>query len=91
LSVRYRLRDLATFKKIMGSPGRGTPFTVRDLAETAGVSRSQIGRLLTGDLKHLDVNDAHAVTEALGVAVLVLFMPPASPNEGHADNRTSPT
>lgn len=79
LSVRYGLRDLETFKKIMESPGRGVPFTVRDLAEATGVSRSQIGRILTGELNHLDVNDAHAVAEALGVAVLVLFIPPASP------------
>ena len=77
--MRYRLRDLETFKKIMESPGRGVPYTVRDLADASGVSRSQIGRLLTGELDNLDVNDAHSVTEALGVAVLVLFMPPASP------------
>lgn len=79
MNVRYRLRDLDTFKKIMEAPGRGVPYTVRDLAEASGVSRSQIGRLLTGDLSNLDVNDAHAIAEALGVAVLVLFMPPASP------------
>ncbi|MFF9175913.1 helix-turn-helix domain-containing protein [Streptomyces sp. NPDC014793] len=77
--MRYTLRDLDTFKKIMEAPGRGTPYTVRDLADASGVSRSQIGRLLTRDLTHLDVNDAHSVSEALGVAVLVLFMPPASP------------
>jgi transcriptional regulator with XRE-family HTH domain len=89
--VRYCLRDLATFKKIMESPGRGVPYTVRDLAEATGVSRSQIGRLLTGDLDNLGVNDAHAVAEALGVAVLVLFMPPASPKQGHVDNSNTPT
>lgn len=77
--MRYVLRDLETFKKIMECPGRGVPYTVRDLAKASGVSRSQIGRLLTGDLTNLDVNDAHAVAEALGVAVLVLFVPPASP------------
>ncbi|MEV4041520.1 helix-turn-helix transcriptional regulator [Streptomyces sp. NPDC049744] len=75
----------------MESPGRGVPYTVRDLAEAAGVSRSQIGRLLTGDLDNLGVNDAHAVAEALGVAVLVLFMPPASPKQGHSDNSITPT
>lgn len=77
--MRYVLRDLELLRKIMESPGRGVPYTVRDLAVAAGVSRSQIGRLLTGDLTHLDVNDAHAVAEALGVAVLVLFIPPVSP------------
>ena len=79
MSARYVLRDLETFKKIMECPGRGVPYTVRDLADASGVSRSQIGRLLTRDLDNLDVNDAHAIAESLGVAVLVLFMPPVSP------------
>lgn len=77
--MRYALRDLNTFKKIMEAPGRGVPYTVRTLAEASGVSRSQIGRLLTGELDNLDVIEAHAVAEAFGVAVLVLFVPPASP------------
>lgn len=79
MNVRYALRDLETFKKIMECPGRGVPYSVRDLADATGVSRSQVGRLLTGELTHLDVNDAHSVSEAFGVAVLVLFVPPASP------------
>jgi transcriptional regulator with XRE-family HTH domain len=77
--VRYVLRDLDYFKKTMEHPGRGVPYTIRDLEDATGVSRSQIGRLHSGELDNLDVNDAHAVAEALGVAVLVLFMPPASP------------
>lgn len=83
--MRYVLRDLETFKKIMECPGRGVPYTVRSLAEVSGVSRSQIGRILTAELNHLDVMEAHAVAEALGVAVLVLFMPPSSPKQGHPD------
>lgn len=83
--MRYTLRDLQTFKAIMKAPGRGIPYTVRDLAEITGVARSQIGRLLTGELNNLDVNEAHAIAEALGVAVLVLFMPPASPKKGQPD------
>lgn len=79
MDVRYTLRDLEMFKKIMKSPGRGAPYTVRELADASGTSRSQIGRLLTGDLDSMSVNDAHAVSEALGVAILVLFIPPVSP------------
>lgn len=89
--MRYALRDLATFKKIMESPGRGAPYSVRTLAYAAGVSRSQVGRLISGELNSLDVAEAHAIAEALGVAVLVLFMPPASPKQGHPDSETSPT
>lgn len=77
--MRYTLRRLGQLKEIMEHPGRGVPYTVRDLADETGVSRSQIGRVLTGELDNLDVNDAHAISEALGVAVLVLFMPPVSP------------
>lgn len=85
MAVRYTLRDLDYFKKTMEHPGRGAPFSVRDLADASGVSRSQIGRILTGELDNLDVIEAHAISEALGVAVLVLFMPPPSPKQGHSD------
>lgn len=85
MAVRYTLRDLDYFKKTMEHPGRGAPYSVRDLAEASGISRSQIGRLLTGELDNLDVNEAHAIAEALGVAVLVLFMPPPSPKKGQPD------
>lgn len=77
--MRYILRDLDYFKKTMETPGRGVPYTIRDLADASGVSRSQIHRVLSGELDNLDVNDAHAIAESLGVAVLVLFMPPVSP------------
>ena len=91
MSVRYTLKSLDWFKWCMENPGRGARYTVRDLEEVSGVSRSQIGRVLTGELDNLDVNDAHAVTEAFGVSVLNLFMPPASPKEGQHDNGRSPT
>lgn len=77
--MRYTLRDLETLKKIMEHPGRGAPYSIRTLAEASGISRSQVGRLATGELPDLPVNEAHQMSEALGVAVLVLFMPPASP------------
>jgi hypothetical protein len=64
----------------MDHPGRGTPFSIRSLAKESCVNRSTIGHLLTGERDDIEMDDAHAVTEALGVAVLVLFMPPSSPN-----------
>lgn len=91
MSVRYVLRDLDTFRKIMKSPGRGVPYTVRSLAEASGVSRSQVGHLASGERSSLEVTDAHAVAEALGVAVLVLFMPPSSPDQGRTDSGMTPT
>lgn len=91
MNVRYTLKSLDWFKWCMENPGRGAHYTVRDLEEASGVSRSQIGRVLTGELDNLDVNDAHAVVEAFGVSVLNLFRPPASPKEGRPDNGKSPT
>jgi transcriptional regulator with XRE-family HTH domain len=89
MSVRYRLRRLGMLHELMEHPGRGTSYTIRDLAATAGVSRSQIGRLVKGETDNLGVIEAHAVAEALGVAVLVLFMPPVSPKSGQPDTRAS--
>jgi transcriptional regulator with XRE-family HTH domain len=77
--VRYTLRDRETLKKIMEHPGRGAPYSIRTLAEASGISRSQVGRLAAGELPDLPVSEAHQMSEALGVAVLVLFMPPVSP------------
>lgn len=79
LSVRYALRRLGQLKETMEHPGRGVPYSVRSLAAASGVSRSQVGRLVSGEIDSLDVNEAHQVAEALGVAVLVLFAPPSSP------------
>lgn len=79
--MRYVLRDLETFLRIMECPGRGQSYSIRDLASTAQVSKSKIERLVRGELDWLDVNEAHRVVEALGVAVLVLFTPPTSTSQ----------
>jgi len=76
--VRYVLRDLELFLKIMEHPGRGQSYSIRELALAAQVSKSKIERIVRGELDWLDVNEAHRVVEALGVRVLVLFDPPAS-------------
>lgn len=91
MSVRYTLRDLETFKKIMEHPGRGVRYSVRQLARASGVSRSQVGHLRTGRRTSLDEKQAIAIAEALGVRVLVLFTPPSSLNQGRPDNGISPT
>jgi hypothetical protein len=80
LNVRYDLRDPNTLRSVMEHPGRGTPYSIRELAETVGLKgHALIGHLLTGERKDCDVAIAHAIAEAVGVAVLVLFAPPASP------------
>lgn len=91
MSVRYTLRDLETFQKIMESPGRGVRYSVRQLARASGVSRSQVGHLRSGQRDSLEEDQAVAIAEALGVKVLVLFVPPPSLPQGRTGNETTPT
>lgn len=79
LRVRYTLRDREMLRKLMEHPGRGTPYSTRTLATAVGCHHSLIGRLLDGNQETCDLDVAHLVAELVGVAVLVLFMPPASP------------
>jgi hypothetical protein len=88
LRVRYTLRDPAVLKHCMDYPGRGVPYSTRTLAAAVGCHHSLIGRLLTGDQETCEMDDAHAISEATGVAVLVLFAPPASPKR--IDTATDP-
>jgi transcriptional regulator with XRE-family HTH domain len=71
----------------MDFPGRGKPYSVRTLAEESGVSQGVIEKLLTGRQPTADVDDATALSEAVGSAIFPLFAPPSSPNL----NRTSRT
>lgn len=79
--IRYTLRDPRLLMKIMEHPGTGVPYTVRTLAADASVSRGKIERLHCGKQASLPMDEAHAVAETLGVAILVLFAPPSSPNQ----------
>lgn len=80
LRVRYAIRDHDLLIKLMQNPGRGTPYSTRTLAEAVGCHHSLVHRLITGQQETVDMELAHDVAEAVGVAVLVLFDPPASPN-----------
>ena len=73
------LRNAQIFRWIMENPGRGKPYSIRTLAEASGVGRNLVEKLASGRQESADVNDAHSLAEALGVTVLVLFMPPSSP------------
>jgi len=78
MSRRYTLRDPEIFRWIMEHPGTGIPYSVRSLADAAGVTRGLVERLLNGTQRTADINSAHSLTEALGVTVLVLFAPSTS-------------
>lgn len=90
MNVRYHLRDLDYFQRTLKTPGRGIPYEPPELAQVAGISRSQMYRILAGEASEVPVTQAHALAEALGVAVLVLFMPPVSPEQGRVDTSIHP-
>jgi transcriptional regulator with XRE-family HTH domain len=78
--TRYTLKDPEKFRWLMKNPGRGRPYSVRELADACGCGHGLIQKLANGKQPTAGVLDAHAIAEALGVAVLVLFMPPVTPN-----------
>lgn len=90
MNVRYHLRDLDYFQRTLKTPGRGIPYEPPELAQFVGISRSQMYRILAGEVSEVPVTQAHAFAEALGVAVLVLFMPPVSPELGRTDTFVPP-
>lgn len=80
MRVRYTLRDRDLLAKVMDHPGRGTPYSTRSLAEAVGCHHSLVHRLLAGTQETVEMELAHAIADAVGVAVLVLFAPPAAPD-----------
>lgn len=90
MGVRYDLRSKQILRWVMDHPGRGVPHSARTLAVAIGRHHSLIGHLLTGERDDVDASDAHAIAEAVGVAVLVLFAPPSSPRQIESDTGTPP-
>lgn len=82
--MRYQLRDKNILRWCMEHPGRGAPYTTRTLGAAIHRHHSLIGHLLTGERRDAAAEDAQAIAEAVGVALLVLFAPPASPNQNAA-------
>lgn len=64
----------------MKNPGTGKPYGYDSLAEASGCGSGLIEKLAKGTQKTADVDDATAIAEAVGVAILTLFAPPATPN-----------
>jgi hypothetical protein len=75
----------------MKNPGRGAPYGYDSLAEASGCGSGLIEKLATGRQRTADMEDAHSLVESLGVALLVLFAPPASPELDDPSPRIPPT
>lgn len=65
----------------MKNPGTGVPYGYDSLAKASGCGSGLIEKLATGTQKTADVDDATSIAEAVGVAILTLFTPPATPNQ----------
>jgi hypothetical protein len=75
----------------MKHPGSGVPYGYDSLAEASGCGSGLIEKLATGRQQTATVEDAHNLVEALGVALLVLFAPKASPKLDDASPVRPPT
>lgn len=80
-SRRWTLKNREWFKWVMKNPGTGVPYSLDSLAKASGCGRGLIEKLANGSQKTADVDDALALAEAVGVTILTLFAPPATPNQ----------
>lgn len=71
----YKIVRRELLRTLMQRTGDGSAVSVRQLAHRTGVPRSTIGNLLTGDQEATDMETAHKIAAAIGVDVLVLFVP----------------
>jgi plasmid maintenance system antidote protein VapI len=78
LSKNVPLHAPETLRWIMQHPKRGTPYTVRSLAEKAHCASATIGHLLVGRQTRTDESTAHRIAEALGCETSALFTLPPS-------------
>lgn len=90
MSRRYTLKSAEAFQYVMKNPGRGAPYGYDSLAKASGCGSGLIEKLATGRQKSADMEDAHSLVEALGVALMVLFMPSPSPELDGASPAETP-
>ncbi|MHC3392049.1 helix-turn-helix domain-containing protein [Streptomyces lavendulocolor] len=71
----YKLHDRELLARLMQRTGTGAPVTVRELAGQAGVPHGTVGNLLTGEQESVLEPTAVAISHAIGVDFLILFVP----------------
>lgn len=75
LPTRVPLHAPETLRWIMQHPGRGTPYTVRELASAVACSPATISHLLTGRYRRTEATRARLIAEELGCEQAALFAP----------------
>ncbi|MFE0651399.1 XRE family transcriptional regulator [Streptomyces sp. NPDC059534] len=71
----HRLVDPELLRLLMQRTGTGARVTIRQLGAAAGVPHGTIGNLLAGLQESVAGESAYAIAAALGVDVLVLWIP----------------
>jgi transcriptional regulator with XRE-family HTH domain len=73
--LMYAVHSPNRLKTLMERTGTGESITSRELAAAAGVATGTIGALMSGTQRLVPEEKAKAVAAALGVDLLVLFIP----------------
>jgi transcriptional regulator with XRE-family HTH domain len=71
----YAVASSDRLKVLMERTGTGESITSRELAAAAGVAHGTIGALMSGAQQTVPEDKAKAIVAALGVDLLVLFIP----------------
>ncbi|RLL66958.1 XRE family transcriptional regulator [Streptomyces sp. Z26] len=74
-TLMYQLLDPELLHRLMQRTGTGARVSIRELSTASGVPRSTIHNLTTGSQQSVAANTAHAIAQAIGVDVLILFAP----------------
>ncbi|MER5882668.1 XRE family transcriptional regulator [Streptomyces sp. NPDC001941] len=74
-ALRYRLVSIQLLELLMRRTGTGSGVSIRELADRADVPHGTIGNLLTGEQEGVYAEAAHRIASAIGVDLLVLWIP----------------
>ncbi|MGW0865776.1 helix-turn-helix domain-containing protein [Streptomyces sp. NPDC002611] len=75
IPTMYAVHSGERLTMLMERIGTGESISSRALAEVAGVAAGTIGALMSGTQRMVPEHKAKAITAALGVDLLVLFIP----------------
>ncbi|MFD9781993.1 hypothetical protein ACFWZS_31365 [[Kitasatospora] papulosa] len=70
-----RIYDRDLLARLMKRTGTGAKLTTRDLAKVAELPHGTVGALLSGEQRFLPRDKAQRIATAIGVDLLVLFVP----------------
>lgn len=73
--LRYKLVSIKLLELLMERTGTGASVSIRELAELARVPHGTIGNLLTGEQEGVLTDAAERIAAAIGVDLLVLWIP----------------